>query len=355
MNLNRIDLFKELTDAFGPSGYETDVAKIMKKYFSGCGNVTTDKLGSVICSQEANGPKIMFAAHMDEIGFIVQSITKEGYLRILPVGGWAEMMLMGQRVIVRSNGQDIHGVIGSKPVHELKEEERKKIPEFRDLYVDVGVSMGFDVKTSLKIRPGDPIVPYSPFAKLGNSLYLAKAWDDRIGCAVILELAQRLNNHVHPNSIHFVGTTQEEVGLRGAQTAATLVNPDIAFAVDVSLCREYPGFIEKEVTERLKGGVAILFHDMSMIPNTKLRDFVINVAEEKKIPYHLTSVRGGYDTGRIHLHNIGVPSLAIGIPARYIHSHAGIIAEDDFNSAVNLLTEVTLKLNQEKLHEILSL
>jgi len=354
--MKRIELFKELTEAFGPSGYETEVANIIKKHFAGCGTVTTDKLGSVICAQEvkSKGPKIMFAAHMDEIGFIVQSITKEGYLRILPIGGWAEMVLLGQRVIVRSNGKDIIGVIGSKPVHELKPEERNKIPEFRDLYVDVGASMDFDVKSALKIRPGDPVVPYSPFTSLGNSMYLAKAWDDRIGCAVIIELAKNLKNKSHPNSLYFVGTTQEEVGLRGAQTAAAMVNPDIAFAIDVSLSREYPGFIEKEVSERLKGGVAILFHDLSMIPNTRLRDFVINVAEEKKIPYHLTSVRGGYDTGKIHLHNIGVPSLAIGIPTRYIHSHAGIIAEDDFKSAVELLTQVLLKLNQAKLAEILT-
>jgi endoglucanase len=351
--MNRVELFKELTEAFGPSGYETEVAGIMKKYFADSGVVTSDKLGSVICTQDGIGPKIMFAAHMDEIGFVVQSITKEGYLRILPVGGWQEMMLLGQRVVIRSNGKDIPGVIGSKPVHELKEEERKKVPEFRDLYVDVGVSMGFDVKTELKIRPGDPVVPYSPFTSLGNSLYLAKAWDDRIGCAVIIELAQRLQKSSHPNSLYFVGTTQEEVGLRGAQTAAAMVNPDIAFAIDVSLCRDYPGFVEKEVTERLKGGVAILFHDLSMIPNTRLRDFVISVAEENKIPYHLTSVRGGYDTGRIHLHNIGVPSLAIGIPARYIHSHSGIIAENDLDSAVSLLAEIIQRLNQKKLADIL--
>jgi endoglucanase len=335
----------------------TDVAAIMRKHFTGCGEIISDKLGSVICAQQTSNqqaPKIMFAAHMDEIGFVVQSITKEGYLRILPIGGWSEMMLLGQRVIVRSNGKDIPGVIGSKPVHELKEEERKKIPEFRDLYVDVGASMNFDVKTELKIRPGDPIIPYSPFTELGNSLYLAKAWDDRIGCAVILELAQKLSNLPHPNNLYFAGTTQEEVGLRGAKTAAAIVNPDIAFAIDVSLSREYPGFVEREVSERLKGGVAILIYDMSMIPHTRLRDFVIDVAEQRKIPYHLTSVRGGYDTGRIHLHSIGVPSLAIGIPARYIHSHSGIIAEQDFNSAVQLLTEITLQLNQTKINEILT-
>ncbi len=352
--MSRIELFKELTDAFGPSGFETDVAKIMKNHFTGCGNITTDKLGSVICAQENKGPKIMFAAHMDEIGFIVKSITKEGFLRLLPIGGWAEMVLLGQRVIIRSHGKDIQGIIGSKPVHELKEEERRKIPELRDLYVDVGMSKGFDVKEELKIRPGDPVVPFSPFADLGNSLFLAKAWDDRIGCAIILELAPKMKNISHPNSLYFVGTTQEEVGLRGAQTAASMVDPDVAFAIDVSLCQEYPGFIEKEVSERLKGGVAILFHDLSMIPNTRLRDFVIDVAEEKQIPYHLTSVRGGYDTGRIHLHNIGVPSLAIGIPARYIHSHAGIIAEDDVNSAVQLLSEVVLRLDQEKVNELLT-
>jgi endoglucanase len=290
---------------------------------------------------------------MDEIGFVVQSITKEGYLRLLPIGGWSEMMLLGQRVIIRSNGKDIPGVIGSKPVHELKEEERKKIPEFRDLYVDVGVAKGFDVKTELKIRPGDPVIPYSQFTELGSSLYLAKAWDDRIGCAVIIELAKKMKKMKHPNNLYFAGTTQEEVGLRGAKTAAAIVNPDIAFAIDVSLSREYPGFIEKEVNERLKGGVAILIYDNSMIPHTRLRDFVIDVAEQKKIPYHLTSVRGGYDTGRIHLHSIGVPSLAIGVPARYIHSHSGIIAEDDFNSAIQLLSEVIFQLDNKRVSDII--
>lgn len=353
--MERNVVLKELTEAFGPSGYETEVAQLMKRYLGAHGAVKQDKLGSVVGEVKgtADAPKIMFAAHMDEIGFVVQSITKDGFIKFLPVGGWWEGVLPSQRVVIRTRKKDVVGIIGSRPPHDLKEDERKKIPELKTLYIDVGASKDFDVKAQLGIRPGDPIVPAGGFTVLENSIILAKAWDDRVGCGLLVEAAAAISAAGrNPNTVYLAGTTQEEVGLRGAKTAAALVNPDVAFAVDVSTSKDTPGE-DGDSDERLKNGVAILIYDLTMIPSIKLRDFVIDLAEKNTIRYHLATVRGGYDTGRIHLHSIGVPSLALGIPARYIHSHNGVIAEADYENALQLITVIAENLTGDVLNEIL--
>lgn len=356
--MERKELLKELTGAFGPSGYEAEVATIMKRFLGAYGEVKQDKLGSVVGEIKGKSPqpKIMFAAHMDEIGFVVQSITKDGFLKFLPIGGWWEGVLLSQRVLVRTRNKDIVGIIGSKPPHGLKEDERRKVPELKTLYIDVGATKDFDVKEKLGIRPGDPIVPQGDFAVLENSLFLAKAWDDRVGCGLLVEVAECIakgsSPGTNPNTVYLVGTTQEEVGLRGAKTAAALVNPDVAFAVDVSTAKDTPGE-DGDTEERLGNGVAILVYDLSMVPSIKLRDFVIDLAEKNKIKYHLASVHGGYDTGRIHLHSVGVPSLALGIPTRYIHSHNGIIAESDYEETLKLMTVIAENLTSDVLHEII--
>lgn len=349
---DRKELFKKLTEAFGPSGYEGEVREIITENLSKYTQVRYDRLGSVIGEKRGNedSPKIMFAAHMDEVGFMVESITKDGFIKFLPLGGWWEGVLIGQRVRIRGRGRDIIGVIGSKPPHLLKEEEKKKIPELKDLYIDVGATKDFDVKENLGIRPGDPIIPISSFTPLENSIYLAKAWDDRVGCCLLIELAKELSKGFHPNTLYFVGTVQEEVGLRGAKTASSVIDPDIGIAIDVSISKDIPG--EEESEEKLKSGVAILIHDRTMIPNIRLRDFIVELAERDKIPYHFASVRGGYDTGRIHLHRMGVPSLALGIPTRYIHSHQGMIAEEDYDAVLNLLKSIALNLNRDILRSI---
>jgi endoglucanase len=181
---------------------------------------------------------------------------------------------------------------------------------------------------------------------MGKNLMMAKAWDDRGGCGIVIEAARALKGKKHPNAVFLVGSVQEEVGLRGARTAAEVVQPDVALALDVSLCYEHPDKLRKNVAERLGNGAAILVHDNSMIPNTRLRDWVIDLAEKKKIRYHLTTVRGGYDTGAIHIHRSGVPSLAIGWPTRYIHAHAGIVSAADYDAAVKLLTAVIENLDE---------
>jgi putative aminopeptidase FrvX len=177
-------LLKELTEAVGVSGHEEEVSRIMEKHMVGLGEVSHDKLGSLICKKAGKdgGPSVMIAAHMDEIGFMVKQVTKEGFIKFLPLGGWWGHVALAQRVTVCTSKGQFVGVVGSKPPHELQEEEKKKVLDFKDMFIDIGAAGYFDVKKKLGVKPGDPIVPYSPFAVMGNNrLYMSKAWDDRIG------------------------------------------------------------------------------------------------------------------------------------------------------------------------------
>ncbi len=202
------------------------------------------------------------------------------------------------------------------------------------------------------IKPGDPIAPDAKFEIMANSdLLLAKAWDDRMGCALLVELLNNIGGVEHPNVVYLAGTVQEEVGLRGARTSAYEIAPDVAFALDVSMSRDTPGY-EDGADEKLGSGVSILIFDRTMIPHTGLKDFVVELAEINNIPYHLTWIKGGYDTGIIHLNQSGVPSLALGIPTRYAHGHYGIININDYENLLNLITLIVKNLDENTLANI---
>jgi putative aminopeptidase FrvX len=344
-------LLKELTEITGISGYERDVAKAIEKHLKPVAKISYDRLGSVICRKDgaSKAPRVMLAAHMDEVGFLVKQVTKEGFIRFLPIGGWWSQVILGQRVVIKTRKGEVVGVVGSKPPHELEDEERKKVVQIKDMHIDIGAAKGFDVEKTLGVRPGDPIVPWSPFMMMGNpKTYLSKAWDDRVGCAMMIDVMRRLTKERHPNSLYAVGTVQEEVGLRGATTSAAVVDPDVAFAVEVSIAHDTPGFPADEV-EALGNGPSIFVYDRSMIPNRNLLDLALDVAAKRKIPYHLASIdKGGTDTGKIHMNRAGVPSLVIGVATRYIHSHIGIIHRSDYDNAVRLFTEMVKVLDARK-------
>jgi putative aminopeptidase FrvX len=341
-------MLRELTEAVGVSGHEEDVSRTMEKHLAGLGEISHDRLGSLICKKtgKQNGPSVMLAAHMDEVGFMVREVTKEGFIKFLPIGGWWGHVALAQRVIVCTSKGDFVGLIGSKPPHDLQEDEKKKVLDFKDMFIDAGVSGGFDLKKRLGVKPGDPVVPYSPFTVMGNKrLYMAKAWDDRMGCAAIIEILRSLKKTGHPNVVYGVGTVQEEVGLRGAQTSVAAVRPDVGLALDVSISHDTPGGTEAR-GEKLGAGAAILVYDGTMIPNTKLRDLAVDIAEKKRINHHFAYIeRGGTDCGKIHLHDRGVPSLTLGVPTRYIHSHTAIIDRRDFEAVVRLTTEIVKRLD----------
>src|SRR5437867_10634523 len=235
---------KELGETHGVPGFEHEVAGVMERRLKGVGSFSRDRLGSFICGKKgpAGSPRVMLAGHLDEVGFMVKSVTKEGFVKFLGLGGWWGHVVLGQRLIIRTRKGDVVGVVGSKPPHELRDEDRKKVLEIREMYIDVGASSGWDARKRLDIRPGDAIIPDSPFAVMANpNVYLAKAWDNRIGCAMAAETARQLKGVSHPNTVFAVATVQEEVGLRGAQTSAFKIQPDVAFALDVGIAHDSPG------------------------------------------------------------------------------------------------------------------
>lgn len=343
-------LLKELCDGFGPPGHETEIAGMMRKHFRGLGEVSQDGLGSMICKKKgtADEPRIMVAGHMDEVGFMVKGITPEGFIKFLPMGGWWGHVVLAQRVRIRTRKGDVIGVVGSKPPHELHEEERKKVLELKDMFIDVGATSYYDVRKKLGIRAGDPIVPESSFTVMSNErLYLAKAIDNRVGCAMVVDTLRKLKAARHPNTFYGVATTMEEVGLRGATTSVATVKPHVAIAVDTGIAHDTPGTIG-DGDEKLGAGLGILVYDASMIPNTRLRDLAIDVCERERITYHLGTVeRGGTDAGRFHIYNTGVPSLVVDIPTRYIHSHSTIMDRKDYDAAVKLLVGLTKRLDKK--------
>lgn len=352
------DWLREISEVPGPSGFERRVRELMIRRLEGKCEILQDKIGSVIFRKQGqvDGPSIMVAAHMDEIGFLVKTVTKEGFLKFVTLGGWWEQVMLGQRVTVMSPKGDIPGIIGSKPPHVLSAEERKKIVLKKEMYIDIGAADKKDAEERLGVTPGIPAVPFAPFTAMANpDLLIGKAWDDRVGCAIVTDVLQRLGRVKHPNVVYGVGTVQEEVGCRGAKTSADVIGPQIAIAVDTCIAGDTPGMSEDQASAKLGNGVAICIYDASLIPHVKLRDFVLETARTAGIPFQLEfSEGGGTDGGRIHLHAQGVPSIVLSVPTRYIHSHNGIIHRQDYEAAVQLVLELIKRLENKKVQDLLS-
>ncbi|HSI65933.1 MAG TPA: M42 family metallopeptidase [Planococcus sp. (in: firmicutes)] len=352
-----LTMLKELTDANGIPGNERQSREVMKKYIAPyADSVETDGLGSLIAKKEglADGPKIMVAGHLDEVGFMITQIDEKGFLKFQPVGGWWNQVMLAQRVTIstRKNGE-ITGVIGSKPPHILTPEARKKPVEIKDMFIDIGASSREEAK-EWGVTPGDMVTPYFEFTVMNNEkMLMAKAWDNRIGCAIAIDVLKSLKGVDHPNVVYGVGTVQEEVGLRGARTASAMIQPDIGFAVDVGIAGDTPGITQKESASKMGDGPQILVFDASMVSHRGLRELVVDTAEESGIPYQFEAIAGGgTDAGSIHLTANGVPALAIGVATRYIHSHAGILHRDDYENAVKLIVEVIKKLDKDTVARI---
>lgn len=345
-----LNMLKELTDAPGVPGYEREARLVMEKYLQPLAEVTRDRLGSVIGRKEgaADGPRIMLAGHLDEVGFMVSLITDDGFLRFQPLGGWWDQVLLSQRVVIKTHKGDVIGVIGSKPPHVLSPEERKKVVDKKDMFIDIGAESKDDA-VEMGIRLGDPIIPVGEFTVMNNEKYLlAKAWDNRIGCALAIDALKHLQDVDHPNTVFGVGTVQEEVGLRGAQTSSFIVEPDVGIALEVSIAGDMPGMKPEEAQSKLGGGPTLLLYDATLIPNIKLRDLVIATAAEENIPLQFDAMPGGgTDAGRMHLFGRGAAALCLGVPTRYIHSHVGILHRDDYDATVRLLVALVRKLDAD--------
>jgi putative aminopeptidase FrvX len=350
-----LTMLKDLTDANAVPGNEREARDVMKRYLTPVTDeITYDNLGSIIGVKKGleNGPRIMVSGHLDEVGFMVSKITDKGFIKFQTLGGWWSQVMLAQQVtITNGKGERFHGVIGSKPPHILSADDRKKPAEIKDMFIDLGIGSKEEVE-KLGIRPGDMITPYIEFRTMADEKYLlAKAWDNRIGCAIAIDVLNQLKGTKHENVVYATGNVQEEVGLRGAKTAAFKINPDIAIATDVGIAGDTPGI--KDNDNAMGKGPQIFMYDSSMVGHKGLRDFVINVAEELNIPYQLEALGGGgTDAGSMHLVHHGAPGIAICIPSRYIHSHTSMIHRDDFENAVKLIVEMIKRLDADTVNRI---
>jgi len=337
---------QSLTDAHGVPGYEAEVRAVLRSYMEPLGEVTQDKLGSLVCHVPGDGPKVMLVGHMDEIGFITTHVTDDGFVKFLQLGGWWDQVLLGQRVLIKTRRGDVLGVIGAKPPHLLPADERAKLVEKKDMYIDIGATSRAEVEAA-GVRLGDPIVPDSRFAVLANpKTYLAKAFDNRVGCAVVIDVLRGLKDAPHPNDLYGVQTVMEEVGLRGATTSVRAVDPDVAIILESDIAGDVPGIKPHESSVKLGQGPTVMIYDARMVPNLKLRDLFIDTAAELDIPIQFSAMPGGAtDGGMIHVHGLGVPTVVIGVAARHIHSHGSIIHRDDYDHAVQLVAAVVRKLD----------
>lgn len=352
-----LKMMQELTEAPGVPGQEEFVRRVMRRYLEPLGEVITDNLGSIAGRKvgRADGPKVVLAGHMDEIGFMVTRVTDEGYLKFQTLGGWWEQVMLAQRVEVYTSSGPLIGVIGSKPPHILDAEERRKPVDKKAMFIDIGASSRAEAK-SWGVRPGNSVVVVCPFTHMHNEkLLMAKAWDNRFGCALAIEVLRQLRGQAHPNVVYAVGNVQEEVGLRGSITTTNLIAPDIGFALDTGIAGDMPGVGPDEAAGKLGQGPVILLYDGSMIPHTGLRNLVIDVAEAEHIPLQFDKMPGGgTDAGKIHVFGAGAPSLVVGVPVRYIHTHASIMHRDDFDAAVRLLVAVIKRLDTETVRQLKS-
>jgi len=347
---NNKDILKSLTEAHGVAGYEAPVRALVRDLFDPLGELSQDKLGSVICKKagSTDAPRVMLAGHMDEIGQMVKIITKDGFLKFLTLGGWFSQVLLGQRVIVQTKKGDIPGIIGAKPPHLLPAEERNKVVQIKDMYIDVGVSSKKEAE-ELGIRQGDPVVPDAKFVEMaGGKTWMSKAFDDRVGVAVMVSTLTDLQGQDHPNTVYAASTVMEEVGLRGATTSVRAIDPDVAIILESDIAGDVPGITDEQSSIKLGKGPTILMYDSRMIPNQALKDLVVSTADELNIPTQLSYIQaGGTDGGAIHLHNLGVPTVVIGVAARHIHSDSSIIHSDDYENAVKLVIALVKRLDAD--------
>ncbi len=335
MSLN--DNLMKLSNACGVTGRENHVrelmAEMLKPYVD---EIQVDRMENLIAVKRGkpDAPKIMLAAHMDEVGLMVKTITKDGFLKFSKLGGIDDRILAAQKVIVYTKNAAYPGIVGSKPPHIQKEEERKKIMTYDDLFIDVGADSKEDT-INMGIAVGDAIAFDVQYTKVGRQNVMGKAFDNRAGCAAMVEVMKLLSNT--ECTVYAVGTVQEEVGLRGAGPAAFGVDPDFALALDVTVAGDMPGVREFDTSVKLGKGPTLTVSDSGVITHPKIMRWILDTATEEKIPLQLESgLPGSTDAARISLTRQGIPSGTISIPTRYIHSPAAIMNLDDLENTAKL-------------------
>ncbi|MCD5417109.1 M42 family metallopeptidase [Candidatus Bipolaricaulota bacterium] len=350
--MNTSEILRTLSDSFGVAGFETEVQEKIKELIEPyVDDIKVDRLGNLIAQRRGKGKmRLLLDAHMDEVGFIVKYIEESGYLRFAPLGGWDNRIIPAQRVtILLRSGEKICGVIGTAPPHILDDKERTKVIPIDEMFIDVGATSRKEIR-DIGIHIGDPLVIHYPFTELTTGYVTGKAFDDRAGCAVLIEVARNIAKVSLDIDLVFAFVIGEEVGLRGARTAAYQIDPDIALAIEGTIGADMPGIPEARQPVRLGKGPAITVADRSIIVNPRMVKALERVAEEAMIPYqYKLPTYGGTDAGAIHLTKAGVISGVVSVPCRYIHSPISILRLNDLEHTIHFVTEFV-----GKCHRLLS-
>jgi len=341
------DLLRRLTLAPGAPGAEDAVRSIVRDALGDVGTISYDRLGSILCEKKGSSPspRVVLDAHLDEVAFLVQSISDEGKIGLVPLGGWWGHVLLAQRVdIIVEGGKTVPGVVGSKPPHFLKPEERLRVIEPEAMYVDIGASTRKEVE-AVGVRVGDPMVPHAEFIELAApDLLSSKAFDDRVGVGLLCEALLGLREVPHPNTVIGVGAVQEEIGCRGAETSSELSRPDVAIVLEGTPADDIPGTPDRQAI--LGKGPQIRWFDPTAVSNRRLVQWIQELAGRLGIPVQLAVRRtGGTDARSIHVHGKGVPTVVIGVPARYIHTHVSFIHWKDYAAARRLVIAALVELD----------
>jgi len=335
-----IALLRELSDAFGVSGFENEVRERVDEAIRPfVDDIEVDPLGNLIATRGGTDDRIlMLDAHTDEVGFLVKWIDDAGFLRFAPLGGWDERIIPGHRVEIRTRSGEIrYGVIGASPPHILAPEERKAPIPLEKLFIDIGATSRHEA-TDMGVRIGDPLTIHYPFLELADGYVTGKAFDDRAGCTVLIETARRLADVDLPMKTVFSFSFGEEVGLRGARTAAFRIDPDLALAVEGTIGADTPGVNEENQPTRLGRGPAISVADRSIIAEPRIVRALEGAAEEAAIPYqYKLPTYGGSDAGAIHLSRGGIPAGIVSVPCRFIHSPISTLRLNDLENTIRLV------------------
>jgi tetrahedral aminopeptidase len=346
-----IELLKTLTSLSGPCGYEHSVSYYLKEYLiNKVDEVTIDPIGNVIARKKGDkpGPIILLTAHMDEIGFIVKKVESNGLLRFEKLGGHDDRILLAQPVKVMGDNGEIPGVIGTISAHYAKFDDASKVRKHSQLYIDIGVSSREEVD-ALGIEVGTPIVWGTEFQVIGNGVnprIRSKALDDRAGCAVLVQVLEELQEVSFAGELVFLFAVQEEVGLRGAKTAAEHIHADAAIAIDTTAVSDTP---EETMDQSLAlgKGTGIKVIDFSLIVHKTMKNLLVNLAKENKISYQLEVFPGiGTDGGAVNYANKGIPTGVLSIPSRYAHSPVEVVDLGDVEATKELVKSFILNLHE---------
>lgn len=335
-----MELMKELSLTPGVSGSEEKIAEIIERELKDTvDSIERDTMGNLIATKkgEKKAPTIMLAAHMDEIGLMVSYIDDKGYLKFTTIGGINDQMLMNQTVVVHGSKGDVVGVIGSKPPHVTKPEERNKVIKASDMFIDIGACSKEDAEEMVSV--GDVITFKSWFEEFPNDLIMGKALDNRVGCYVMMEVLKRVDTRA---TVYGVGTVQEEVGLKGAKTSAFKLDPDMAIALDVTLSGDHPGIKPEEAPVVMGKGPALVLADASgrgILTAKSIKEMLMKSGDENDIDYQLEVSDGGTTDGTaIHLTKEGIATGVLSVPTRYIHTTVSVCSMKDIESTIQLIT-----------------